>query len=257
MSKIHKKTGSVCMICDEQVDSTCIIFHKTRRQTHVLCQECGIGYLKPIIKMAGKNIRMNIMANVGNVKCPGTYHSKHSNHCNKTIQLSDLKIPECEISLDVFRIVYVLSTNNSYLCPEEKCGHITEVDMEYPGNNIICHMGCQTSWCRQCLATPYHVGKSCLQFELESNKTENGKFICEMKNKGRLKFCPQCRAPCIKNSGCNKMLCSQCNCKWCWICLADNIDYDHYNYDGVGSCIGKLWKGFDENGNIIDNENYN
>ena len=36
MSKIHKKTGSVCMICDEEIGNDGILFHKTRRQMVVL-----------------------------------------------------------------------------------------------------------------------------------------------------------------------------------------------------------------------------
>lgn len=205
--------------------------------------------------MACKNIRKNIRTRVGTVKCPGAYHSESRNQCKKIIQLADINIPECEISLDLFRIKYVLSINNAYLCPEEKCGQVVEVDTDYPGNNLVCH-GCQTTWCRQCLAIPYHVGKSCIELEIENKNTENGKFIWEMKRQGKLKFCPQCRSPCIKNNGCNKMICSQCNGKWCWLCLAINIDYDHYS-DQVGTCTGKLWQGVDENGNAIDDENIN
>lgn len=254
MSKIHKKTGSVCMICDEEIGNDGILFHKSRRQTHSLCKDCAIGYLKPIVSMAANNIRKNIRHNVGIVKCPGSYHSESRNQCKQTTNLKNIKIPECEISLDIFRVTYTLSSNNVYLCPEEKCGQVIElVHPEHTGNKLVCH-DCEITWCRQCLVIPYHDKKSCLEVEMENKNSENGKFIWEMKRSGKLKFCPQCRSPCIKNNGCNKMLCTQCNCKWCWICLSINVNYDHYNSDQIGSCTGKLWQGVDENGNAIEDE---
>ena len=69
------------------------------------------------------------------------------------------------------------------------------------------------------------------------------------KRKGKLKFCPQCKVPTLKNNGCNKMVCIRCHIKWCWLCTDTNIDYDHYNSGNVGRCSGKLWEGVDENGN--------
>jgi hypothetical protein len=251
MSKIHKLSGSVCMICDEDINGNFVLFHKTRRQTHKLCLECCISYLKPKLKLICNNIRKNILNNIGIIKCPGTYHCESRNQCNKNIRLLDLNIPQCDISLNIFRITYVLSNNNTYLCPEEKCGQVIEVDNDYLANKLMCQ-DCKTTWCKQCLSIPYHLNKSCLEFEIENRNTKNGKFILEMKKAGKIKFCPQCRAPCFKNNGCNKMICSQCGVKWCWLCLEKYIDYEHYNSNNIGSCTGKLWKGVDKNGNDIE-----
>lgn len=254
MSKLHKKTGTVCMICDESSDKF-IHFHKTRRQTHLLCLECGIQYLRPILRILCNNIRKNIRQNVDRIKCPGAYHSAPRNMCKKRVLLSDIKVPECEISLDIFRINYTLSSPNNYMCPEEKCGQVFEVDEEFPGNNLQCHIGCKSSWCRQCLARPYHEGKSCSEYEAEQKNTQHGKFMWEMKAKGLIKFCPLCRVATYRNGGCNKMTCSQCGIKWCWLCKEKNINYDHFNSEGaggqIGKCSGKLWQGVDEDGNII------
>ena len=260
MPKIHKKTGSLCVICDEPIiqvegKNNSIIFHKTRRQTHSLCIDCGISYLQPILKTASNNIRANIRHNVDMIKCPGSYHGLIRNKCKCVIKLNDIYIPdECDLSLDIFRIIFVLSNNNVYLCPDEKCGAVIDVDLHYFGNNLKCHNGCETTWCRHCLVSPFHDGKSCIEVEAENNNSENGKFIWDMKTKGFLKFCPQCRSPCIKNNGCNKMVCSRCNIVWCWLCTKANISYDHYNINLEGSCTGKLWEGVDINGNAIIDE---
>jgi hypothetical protein len=254
MSKLHQKTGSTCMVCDDLSEKS-IVFHKTRRQTHSLCLECAIGYLNPIITQSTNNIRKNIRNGVGMIKCPGSINGHTRNQCNQKINIGSLIVPECELSLDLFRLTYVLKTDNAYICPESKCGGVVEVDQEYIDNNLICHGGCKSTWCRNCLISPYHYGKSCIEVEVEGKNTENGKMIWDLKNQGKLKFCPGCKAPCIKHNGCNKMVCIVCNKKWCWICTTLDIDYDHYNTGRIGGeCTGKLWQGVDENGNAIPDE---
>ena len=203
MSKIHKKTGSTCIICDESLTKdNSITFHKTRRQTHSLCLDCGVEYLSPILIQATKNVRKNMRKGVDKIKCPGSIHGEHRNICKYITTFSSLHIPESKISLDVFRLNYVLQTPNVYICPDINCGQLVDIDHEYNGNNLICYGGCMTSWCRHCLISPYHNGKSCIEAEAENNNTENGKLIFELKNQGKLKFCPICRSPCIKDNGC-------------------------------------------------------
>jgi hypothetical protein len=253
MSKIHKKSGYACMVCEEKSENN-IVFHKTRRQTHSLCLDCAIGYLTPIISQSTDNVRNNIRRGSDMIKCPGSVTGHTRNQCKHMININTINIPQCELSLDLFRLIYVLKTDNTYLCPVSKCGGVVEVDPDYIGNNLICHGGCNSSWCRNCLISPFHVGKSCIEVEAESKNTENGKMIWELKNKGKLKFCPCCKAPCIKNNGCNKMLCTVCNSKWCWLCKEIDIEYDHYNTSITGGCTGKLWEGVDENGNALPEE---
>lgn len=240
MSKLHKKTGSVCMICDEPFEKG-ILFHKTRRQTHILCLCCGIGYLKPLLEKATNNIRNNIRNNVDMIKCPGSINGLVRNQCNNTIQMGNIQVPECDISLDLFRLLYTIQSNKTFICPDMKCGQIVEVDDTYTDHTLVCN-DCKTTWCRNCLVSPYHENKSCIEIEVENKNTDNGKLIWEMKQQGKLKFCPGCKAPCIKNNGCNKMICGACNVKWCWLCKDTNIDYNHYNSKYVGVCTGKLWQ---------------
>ena len=117
------------MICDEPNKSDNIVFHKTRRQTHSICMDCGIQYLRPILKMKCNNIRKNIRNNdTVVVKCPGSYHCAKRNQCKCTVHLKDLNIKECDISLDIFRILYTLESDDYFLCPKETCGQIIEVE---------------------------------------------------------------------------------------------------------------------------------
>ena len=239
--KLHFLTGCKCMICDEET-KTGVIFHKTRRQTHKLCEECLIGYLRPILKKTCNNLRKNIRINAEYVKCPGSYYCENRNQCKEKVELKNLKIEEkSPIYLDLFRIIFILSNDNIYMCQEEKCGQLIEVDSNYTDFKLSCS-DCNTSWCRECLVSPFHDNISCIEYETYNQNTENGKYIRQMNNEGNLKFCLQCRTPTIKNNGCNKMYCSTCNVKWCWLCLDINIDYDHYNENNNKACANRLWE---------------
>lgn len=250
--KIHTKTSKTCIVCDEKFENNkWVELHKTRRQTHRLCLDCAIGYLTPVFKTVKNNIRKNIRDNVGMFKCPGTYHSESRNACKTIIDLIKLKIPDEKLTMDLFRINYVVENINAYMCPNEDCGNIVDIDDGYRDKQILCIM-CNTTWCKNCTTFPFHENKSCLEYECEMKNTENGKLIYELVQKGELKFCPQCKTPIKKGDGCNRMTCSQCKATWCWICKKLNIEYNHYNPKSNNKCNGKLWDGVDENGNYIN-----
>jgi len=244
---LYKKTGSVCCVCDETLGDDAVRLHKTRRQQHSMCNECALGYLKPIFEKAQNNVRKNIRHNIGMFKCPGTYHSSGKNRCCLVIDLKEIDIPDEDMKMSQFRINYIMSNDLAYMCPNIKCGNIIDVDKYYTKSKLICIM-CNTQWCRRCNTNPYHENKSCLEYELENSSSENGKFILEMKQKGLLKFCPQCKSPTMKHNGCNKMVCIECVATWCWLCSMHGVDYDHYKN---GKCDNKLWEGVDEDGNDL------
>lgn len=204
MSKIHKKTGDFCIICDEYI-SDGVIFHKTRRQTHKVCIDCCDGYLKPELKKVNSNLRKDIRGDrTIYIKCPGSIHSEMRNLCKCKVDIRSLIIPEkSECTLDLFRIKYVLTNKLAYICREEKCGEVVILDSDYQMLDIKCP-SCKTTWCRQCNSIPFHENMSCIEYESENKSTLNGKFIWTMKEKGELQFCPEprCKAPTIKNNGC-------------------------------------------------------
>ena len=240
MSKIHIKTSRNCMICEDGLNGeNGITFHKTRRQTHRLCLECTIQYLKPVLQQICNNLRKNIKINT-KIKCPGSVHSKLSNHCKYEINIENIKIPDCEISLNIFRIIYILKTETAYLCPNKSCGQIIAIDKNIKKRMIQC-LTCRSTWCCYCFTFPYHHGQSCLEYEIKNTDTKNGKYIQKMNKNGVLKFCPICKTPTIKSYGCNKMICYECGIKWCWLCETCINGYEHYNSNNNDRCSGKLW----------------
>ena len=254
MSRIHNKTKSICPICCDIIENDGIFLHKTRRQTHKLCLECGTIYLSSSIKKLTENLKLNIKHKTSLIKCPGTYHGQLRNQCKQLIDISQIKVSEkSSLYTDIFRISYALQNPNIYLCPNNNCGNLIETQ---PNNYLNLRTECQFChyiWCRGCQMSPYHEGMSCLEYEARQLKTENGKLICSKIAKGQLKFCPTCRIPTEKvtNSNgkfvaCNKILCTRCNIKWCWLCSAFNIDYNHYNIKNKSFCANKLWFGMEE-----------
>ena len=248
MSKIHNKTGSICPICCDQIENQSITLHKTRRQTHRLCITCGIEYLTPLIKKATINLRNNMREKCYTIPCPGSYYGELRNHCSKSVKIQDICVPNTlPIYIDIFRITYALQNPNMFLCMNRDCGELIET---LPYEPCIFCQSCKTNWCKWCLRTPYHVNKSCIEIEIEENSTEDGKLLVEKIKNGYIKFCPCCKSPTEKMRdetgqfvGCNKIYCSVCSSKWCWLCNKVNIDYDHYNPYSDSPCAQKLWQG--------------
>ncbi|PIO59390.1 IBR domain protein [Teladorsagia circumcincta] len=63
---------------------------------------------------------------------------------------------------------------------------------------------------------------------------------------GNSKPCPRCRVRIEKNDGCNKMQCTKCDAMFCWLCeriLDKNNPYAHFNEEGRGNCVNRLFEG--------------
>lgn len=247
--QLHIKSGRHCICCDENT-SRGVTIHKTRRQTHRLCHVCAEGYLKPLVTQTLNNIKKNIRLNNYVIRCPGAYHGLLRNQCNCNVKITDLQFNyDSPLITDILRVNYVTNNKNLILCPTRNCPNIIRVHPDDPITHTHCTM-CSVNWCRNCMCQPYHEGMTCLEYEAKQSTTENGKLVAKMLESGTLKFCPKCKAPTTKIKdiqgnyvGCNKVVCSYCKTKWCWLCDATDITYDHFNSQSSGSCANKLWKG--------------
>ena len=140
----------------------------------------------------------------------------------------------------MFRINYVMSNTDTYVCPNRQCGEIMHSDNAYE-TELNC-ISCKTNWCKNCNVSPFHKNMSCHSYEARESKTEDGQYKWKLYREGRLKDCPKCRSPAMKTEGCNKMYCTQCGIKWCWVCRAADINYDHFNDQSKNPCAGRLWE---------------
>jgi hypothetical protein len=116
-----------------------------------------------------------------------------------------LECPRCKESMNVDREQY--GEQSVIVCPLPRCGH---------------------KWCKSCLKT---VASS-----EENHRCKNGNIDRLMRRKG-WKYCPGCRTPVQKESGCNHMTCGApgCNVHFCYKCGVLMIDTT--NGGDVGTAV--------------------
>lgn len=216
------------------------VFETNYEQTHIYVKKCEAEKCKKVIF-----VPYNEYINKKGFKVCKCSHFKETlkNYSERTginTIIPPRLNPGSDLATMIFRIKYVLDDPNRHICPNRQCGMV--IDSEPHIQHIICD-NCETSFCRNCNVSPYHKNMSCLTYESSQSETEDGKYKWNLYREGDLKDCPECFAPTLKRSGCNKMWCERCNTKWCWICREADIDYSHFNNTGTGNCSGRLWEG--------------
>ncbi|KAF9527953.1 hypothetical protein CPB83DRAFT_751558, partial [Crepidotus variabilis] len=106
--------------------------------------------------------------------------------------------------------------------------------------------GCGVVSCRNCKKED-HLPKSCE--EVEQDKHLDGQHaIEEAMTRALMRNCPKCKKPFIKDHGCNKMCCPNCQTFSCYVCRQIITGYDHFdqqlpNQPGPSRNSGKclLW----------------
>jgi hypothetical protein len=239
---MHQHNKSYCMICMDDLEDgqKFIPLHKTRRQTHGLCSECMITYLKSSFhdiinsKLDGKNSNDDIK-----IKCCGNIKSKIHNKCDQDISLeflSDIKsfndfIQKDEDLYKMYTKLVCLSTPGTILCIDPKC---QELIMDVPDDKkrIVCPT-CSTVFCRKCLALPYHEHtRICSKDDILKRlfAGESGDIFEQYIASGKWKPCGSCCTLVEKIDGCNKVVC-KCGDYFCWLCesVLDKSDpYAHF-----------------------------
>ncbi|KAF6746067.1 hypothetical protein DFP72DRAFT_756387, partial [Ephemerocybe angulata] len=85
---------------------------------------------------------------------------------------------------------------------------------------------CGAVSCRICRAKA-HPGRSCDR--LGDAGVHDGRLALEeAMSKALMRTCPRCDAPFIKEDGCNKMTCPQCEALSCYVCRRAIDDYEHF-----------------------------
>ncbi|KAH0842814.1 hypothetical protein FOPE_07798 [Fonsecaea pedrosoi] len=101
---------------------------------------------------------------------------------------------------------------------------------------------CSRATCRKC-GKDSHIPKSCEENSLD--KTLSARHLVEeARSEAIIRTCPKCKAKILKDFGCNKMVCTRCGCRMCYVCNADithlgSNAYSHFGdkcvlYDELG-----------------------
>ena len=242
------KTQSVCLTCTT-VSTTGSLIHRTRRQSHYMCGDCVLMYLRIELNKILSQMRAMrgaAVTELPTIPCPGKFCSEKRNLCQKSLSITEwmnvFPAELCEKAeyTDLLRILAVVESSGSLaICQSADC------------LNAACRSGpifscalCKVTWCANCGVSPHHVGLSCLQYRCNELSTldENEMVLMEMHRSGSLRFCPVCSHGVTKDGGCNKIVCSRCGTKWCWLCGESGIDYGHFNVTNGGSCGNRLWE---------------
>ena len=243
----RETSRNICITCSSEVDDP-IIVHKTRRQTHSMCERCFLIHTRMQIDTLLKTMSTNQLFKKELIfSCPGSFCSESRNVCQHTFSLRSWlqkfrpSITDSPDYTNMLRIFYVLDNPGMcYLCTDYSCTGVAHIQDAF--RTCKCEK-CSTSWCANC-GGDSHPGMSCLESRRKAGKTmcESESMALKMFEDGTLKFCPRCSHGTIKDGGCNKMQCVKCSTKWCWLCGEADIDYDHYNSAKEGSCSNRLWE---------------
>ncbi|KAE8348655.1 hypothetical protein BDV28DRAFT_81746 [Aspergillus coremiiformis] len=88
---------------------------------------------------------------------------------------------------------------------------------------------CETVSCRLC-KDKSHIPMTCDEARKEKGLPARH-TVEEAMSEALIRNCPKCNIKIIKETGCNKMTCSKCQCVMCYLCKKD-ISREHYNHFG-------------------------
>jgi hypothetical protein len=245
MSKrVNGITRSSCIICmtDYDQDTPRIVIHETKRQVHSACVECIDMYLseKLNIMLLNGTYKSNCILSCKFV-CPGNPNGLQKNQCKHTffICCSDKYTNRCPKTAENIQKICQLDTSDYlHLCSNKSCRKVVK---ETPFYMVDCP-DCHTTKCVLCNVEPFHLGMSCEQHK--KNDMTVDKELEELLRSNVIRFCPSCNHAIEKtNDTCNKVYCSECHTKFCWLCGEAHIDYDHFRIGNPNKCAGKLFEG--------------
>ncbi|XP_033341708.2 E3 ubiquitin-protein ligase RNF14 [Megalopta genalis] len=219
---------------------------------HIFCRKCIEEYIT--VKMNDFIEHIIICPNFG---------------CSKFISINDIK----NLCSNLFskydkRLLQIALRNieNLIYCPRNKCQYafIKDIDNE----SAICYNCgyCFCTYCYQC----YHGEMLCpiglknkekLIQEYESGDKYKKQLLVKTYGRKQIeklveqhltneylkrcaKPCPKCRTMIEKIDGCNKMECTHCNTKFCWLCgiqITSLNPYEHYLL-GNSTCHKRLFE---------------
>ena len=227
-----------CPICTEIIRESNIL--KVRCCSMKICQECMQGYCSE-----------QISEGLFNIQCPFTQCDKKLDH--GMIMKSLVK----EKQKKLFEKMIIEQTSNARLktCPgcskaevisAESLAVINKAKNGWFFNNassktsqIKC-ASCSLEWCFSCHA-PWHSGMSCSKY-LKGDKAFSEWMRWTTGPTINAHFCPKCRIPIQRSTGCPSMVCSFCNVSWCYDCgqsksWDNTILGPHYSRTALKGCL--------------------
>ncbi|ODN77001.1 hypothetical protein, variant 7 [Cryptococcus amylolentus CBS 6039] len=181
---------------------------------HLFCKDCTIRNAET--KLGDQSTTITCM-DTSDCKCPFPESELRRSLSNKSLSLyhrlkqsKELELaaieglescPSCDFSAIIDN-----PHEKLFRCINESCGHVT---------------------CRKC-RRPEHIPKTCEEMDAES-KLDRRHAVEDAMSAALIRNCPRCTKPFIKESGCNKIVCSNCRTISCYICRQIIKGYEHFD----------------------------
>lgn len=110
-----------------------------------------------------------------------------------------------------------------------------EVDREFRCYNP----NCEKVSCRLCNEET-HIPRTCEEAKKDKGLPARHQ-VEEAMSEALIRACPRCKTKIVKEDGCNKMVCTKCQCMMCYVCKADitgrgpRKGYEHF-HTGPNGC---------------------
>ncbi|KAF9480532.1 hypothetical protein BDN70DRAFT_609099 [Pholiota conissans] len=205
-----------CGVCGDPLDTDDML--STRNCHHTFCKSCLHSYV--LVKIQERHYP---------ISCPGCLADRHTSNYLEEDILYNLGIApkETQILVDLQLSLH----SRTVTCPN--CKEITTMGrQDYFDNSVMTcssSAGCAHKWCRDC---EKEVG------DKEIHHCKNKKLDRLMRRKG-WKYCPGCRTPIQKETGCNHMTCGAPGCRvhFCYKCGDMIFDMSRSRSDGLSAAI--------------------
>ena len=113
------------------------------------------------------------------------------------------------------------SSDKEKVCPN--CSWLTAIKTDKkvrkwkePDIRITCEK-CNLEWCFKCHA-PWHNNRTCKEFQRGNKEFKKWISGTDMKGNANAHHCPSCKIPIQRSDGCSHMICSDCQCEFCYRC---------------------------------------
>lgn len=255
LAEEFKNSSHFCNICIKSIlGSACI---EIKSCLHVFCKMCMEKYVSTCVDER----------KILKIQCPNTL-------CTAILSNSTIKsvlAPSVYTCYDELLFKQALqSMSDIVYCPRKYCSSIAEI--QYSDKSMAICMICKYCFCPKCQRT-YHGLNACTfrlsemrdlmeryssadaelkhSLEFKYGKSVLEQIKMDVSNQEWLeknsKPCPCCKFPIERALGCNKILCTNCETHFCWLCLkilSNGNPYKHYT-EGE-ECHNKLFEGINE-----------
>ena len=226
-----------CPICTEPIREHTVL--NVRCCSMQICQECMQSYCTEQMKEG-----------IFSISCPFTGCDKKLDHGMVMNNLTQ------ETHKKLFEKMIVESTSNPRIKTCPSCSRAEEISADnlaiinkaknawFSSANsktlqIKC-TSCSLKWCFSCHA-PWHNGMTCSVY-LKGDKAFGDWMRWKLGPTVNAHFCPKCRIPIQRSSGCPSMVCCKCRERWCYNCgqsrYWDNTLFGpHYSRIALKGCL--------------------